>query len=202
LFFGRVRIMALALGNAPEREYAPGLYKISQHLHGQVGLFFTSWNTQETLDYFHSVQIPDFARSGNIASREVRLPAGPLSPIVPEGDQADGYKPTPFSASMEPHIRKLGLNTRVEKGVVTMNVAQTVCNKGDTLTTEQAHILKLLGVKLSTFRVALRWRWDKTTGAIEEYDPPLDDLHDDTDIRGDGEDDEQTEGEEDDKMEG
>jgi mRNA turnover protein 4 len=189
LFFGRVRVMALAIGNTPEREYSPGLHKISKHLHGQVGLFFTSWDTQETLDYFHSVQMPDFARSGNIAPREVQVPSGPLSPIVPEEDQAEGYKPTPFPASMEPHLRQLGLNTRLEKGIVTMSVAQTICKKGDVLTTEQAHILKLLGVKLSTFRIALRWRWDKDTGAVEEYDPPLEDLGDDMEPKEDGEED-------------
>jgi mRNA turnover protein 4 len=177
--------MAFAIGNTPEREYSPGLHKISKHLHGQVGLFFTSWDTQETLDYFHSVQMPDFARSGNVASREVTVPAGPLSPIVPEEDRAEGYTPTPFPASMEPHLRQLGLNTRLERGVVTMSVAQTVCKKGDVLTTEQAHILKLLGVKLSTFRVALRWRWDKETGAVEEYDPPLEALGDDAELKED-----------------
>jgi mRNA turnover protein 4 len=67
-----------------------------------------------------------------------------------------------------------------------MSVAQTVCKKGDVLTTEQAHILKLLGVKLSTFRVALRWQWDKETGAVEEFDPPLEDLGDDAERKEDG----------------
>jgi len=179
LFFGRVRVMALALGTTPEREHAPGLHKISKHLHNQVGLFFTSWDTQETLDYFHSVQMPDFARSGVIASREVSVPAGPLSPIVPEKDQAEGYVPTPLPASMEPHLRQLGLNTRLDKGILSMSVAQTICKKGDVLTTEQAHILKLLGVKMSTFRLALRWRWDKETGTVAEYDPPLENIEGD-----------------------
>ncbi|KIM24727.1 hypothetical protein M408DRAFT_331688 [Serendipita vermifera MAFF 305830] len=173
IFFGRVRVMALALGTTSEREYAAGLHKISKHLHGQVGLFFTSWDTQETLDYFHSVKMPDFARAGNVASREVTVPAGPLSLMIPKEDQADGYVPAPFPGTMDPHFRQLGLNTRLERGVVCMSAAQTVCKKGDVLTTEQAHILKLLGVKMSTFRIAMRWRWDKESGNVQEFDPPL-----------------------------
>lgn len=165
--------MALALGNTVEQEYKPGLNKIASRLRGQVGLFFTSWDPQETLDYFHSIQKPDFARAGSIATKEISVPAGPLAPTVPIEDAAEGIPPTPFPASMEPHLRKLGLYTRLEKGVIMMHAQQTVCKKGDTLTTEQAQILKLLGVKMSIFRVALRWMWDKENGEVKEHDTPL-----------------------------
>jgi mRNA turnover protein 4 len=173
MFFGRVSVMALSLGNSPEKEYKPGLHKIATQLHGQVGLFFTSWDPKETLDYFHSIKKPDFARAGCIATEEVSLPSGPLTPIASAEDIAEGMKPTLFPASMEPHLRKLGLSTRLEKGVITMGGSQTVCRKGDTLTAEQAQILKLLGVKMSVFRVALRYIWDKETGEVKEHDRAL-----------------------------
>lgn len=173
MFFGRVSVMALALGNSPEQEYKLGLNKIATRLRGQVGLFFTSWDPQETLDYFHSFQKPDFARAGSVATREVVLPAGPLHPIVPPEDAEQGIQPTPFPASIEPHLRKLGLSTRLEKGVVTLGGEQTVCRKGDVLTAEQAHILKLLGLKMSTFRVVMRWKWEKKNGTVTEHDDAL-----------------------------
>jgi len=170
LFYGRVSVMALALGRSPEQEYKAGLSEISSHLRGQLGLFFTSWDPQETLDYFHSFQKPEFARSGTIAPQNVVLEAGPLTPIVSPEDAANGIQASPFPPSMEPQFRKLGLSTRLEKGVITLAASQTVCKKGGTLTTEQAQILKLLGLKLSIFRVALRWMWDKETGEVKEHD--------------------------------
>ena len=90
--------MAYALGSDPEHEHMPGLSKLAtvskqksdmrrssfyafhQHLKDQVGLFFTDWDPQEVLDWFKDFQKPDFARAGNIASREVTLPAGLLLP--------------------------------------------------------------------------------------------------------------------------
>jgi mRNA turnover protein 4 len=197
MFFGRVSVMALSLGNSPEKEYKPGLHKITTQLHGQVGLFFTSWDPKETLDYFHSIKKPDFARAGSIATEEISLQSGPLTPIASAEDIAEGIKPTPFPASMEPHFRKLGLSTRLEKGVITMGGPQVVCRKGDTLTGEQAQILKLLGVKMSVFRVALRYIWDKETSEVKEHDEALDNRVEEEDAGKNGEDDE----EEDEEME-
>lgn len=173
MFFGRVSVMAVALGNTEETEYKPGLHEIASKLRGQVGLFFTSWDPKETLDYFNSIKKPDFARAGSKATQEISVPAGPLTPIVSAEDIAEGIKPTPFPSSMEPHLRKLGLSTRLEKGVITMAGPQTVCRKGDKLTAEQAQILKLLGVKMSVFRVTLRSMWEKDTGKVDVQDGPL-----------------------------
>lgn len=177
MFFGRVSVMALALGTSPEREHMPGLSKLSNHLKGQVGLFFTSWDVSETLDYFHSIRRPEFARAGCVATQTFIIPSGgPLSPILSQEDKAAGIeRSTPFPSAMEPQLRKLGLSTRLEKGSIMMAAEQTVCKAGDKLTSEQAQILKLMGVKMSVFRVGLRWLWDKETGDVKEYDAPLED---------------------------
>lgn len=195
LFYGRVSVMALALGRSPEQEYKEGLSEMAAHLRGQVGLFFTSWDPQETLDYFHSFQKPEFARSGTIAPQTVVLEAGPVAPFVTPEDTANGIKPSPFPPSMEPQLRKLGLTTRLDKGVITLAARQTVCKKGDTLTAEQAQILKLLGLRLSVFKVALRWMWDKGTGKVKEQDGKIEEMT----VSGS---DDGTEDEEDDEMDG
>jgi mRNA turnover protein 4 len=41
-FFGKNKVMAIALGRNPEEEYRAGLHKISRKLHGQMGLLFTN----------------------------------------------------------------------------------------------------------------------------------------------------------------
>ena len=68
----------------------------------------------------------EYARSGFVTSETVELPEGPL----PE-----------FSHSIEPHLRQLGMPTSLQKGVVTLLKDYTVCEKGQTLTPEQARIL-------------------------------------------------------------
>ena len=46
-----------------------------------------------------------------------------------------------FSHSMEPHLRKLGLPTSLQKGVIMLLNDYTVCKEGDNLTSEQASLL-------------------------------------------------------------
>ena len=39
-----------------------------------------------------------------------------------------------------------------------------LCEKGKTLTSEQAQLLKLIGEKMVEFKVGLKARWDSATG--------------------------------------
>lgn len=43
-----------------------------------------------------------------------------------------------FSHAIEPHLRSLGLPTKLHKGVINLYKEHTVCEKGKTLTPEQA----------------------------------------------------------------
>jgi mRNA turnover protein 4 len=54
----------------------------------------------------------------------------------------------------------------MNKGVPTLTVPHTLCEKSKTLSSEQAQILKLMGLKMVTFRVGLLARWDSTTGEV------------------------------------
>jgi len=73
---------------------------------------------------------------------------------------------------MDPQLRKLGLSTKLVRGVPSLDVAHVVCKEGDTLTAEQAQILKLLGEKLATFKVKLLARWTAETGAVVKLSEP------------------------------
>lgn len=151
--------MAKALGTTPEEEHKPGLHDVGKKLSGPVGLFFTSSPPEEVIEWFRHFAKPDFARSGNVATREVILPEGP---IVMYNDPQ-----SPFPSSMDPQLRKLGLSTRLVKGVPSLQVPQVVCRKGDTLTPEQAQLLKLLGEQLAVFKVRLAGRWSEDEGWVE-----------------------------------
>lgn len=74
--------------------------------------------------------------------------------------------PEPFPHNEEPQLRKLGLSTSMVKGVPTLAVAHELCKKAQPLTSEQAQLLKLIGMKMVTFRVGLLARWDSATGEV------------------------------------
>jgi mRNA turnover protein 4 len=76
--------------------------------------------------FFTNFTRPDFARDGNRALSTVRLEQGPLEQ---------------FSFSMEPQLRKLGLPTALDKGVVVLTTDYIVCEEGKPLTPEAAKVL-------------------------------------------------------------
>jgi mRNA turnover protein 4 len=92
--------------------------------------------------YFNDFVQPDYARSGAVASQTVTLPDGPVK---------RGVDPMPHN--MEPLIRSLGMPTALKNGIVTLLVPYTICNEGDVLTTNQAHLLKLFYHQLAEFKV-------------------------------------------------
>lgn len=59
----------------------------------------------DVIEWFKDYKAPEFARSGFVATRDVILPVGPLED---------------FSHTIEPHLRRLGLPTSLEKGVINL----------------------------------------------------------------------------------
>ncbi|XP_016920509.1 mRNA turnover protein 4 homolog [Apis cerana] len=137
-FFGKNKVIALALGKSSENEVAENLHKLSLALRGQCGLLFTNRSKKEVLKWMREYEEIDYARSGFITQETITLPEGP----IPD-----------FSHSIEPHLRQLGMPTALQKGVVTLIKEYTVCKIGQALTPEQARILKLLGKPLATFKL-------------------------------------------------
>ncbi|XP_030633140.1 mRNA turnover protein 4 homolog [Chanos chanos] len=152
-FFGKNKVMMIALGKGPTDEYKDNLHKISKFLRGEVGVLFTNKTKEEVQEYFSSFKEMDYARAGNKAQMAVTLDEGPL-------DQ--------FPHSMEPQLRQLGLPTALKKGVVTLLKDFDVCKEGDTLTPEQARILKLFGIEMAEFKVSIKCMWNSETGDFEK----------------------------------
>ncbi|KIJ64626.1 hypothetical protein HYDPIDRAFT_112008 [Hydnomerulius pinastri MD-312] len=163
IFFGRAAVMAKALGTTPAEEHRPGVHKLAQQIKGQVGLLFTDTEPQEVIEWFDDFRQPDFARSGNLASRTVILPAGPVMRVHSD-------PPEPFPHNEDPQLRKLGLTTTMNRGVPTLGAPHKICEKGKALTAEQAQLLKLIGEKMVVFRVALMARWDSATELVTQIE--------------------------------
>jgi len=174
--------MAKALGLTPEEEHKIGLHKLSkvrsirlhlcsqaewknssQQVKGQVGLLFTDSEPQEVTEWFDDFKQPDFARAGNVASRTIILPEGPVM-------RHHSDPPEPFPHNEEPQLRKLGLSTSMTRGVPTLSSPHQLCEKGKTLTAEQAQLLKLIGERMVVFRVGLIARWEAASGEVTQQE--------------------------------
>ncbi|KAL0978474.1 hypothetical protein UPYG_G00170930 [Umbra pygmaea] len=153
MFLGKNKVIMLAIGKGPTSEYKDNLHKVSRFLRGEVGVLFTNKTKEEVQEYFSQIKEMDFARSGNQAGMAVTLDEGPLEQ---------------FPHSMEPQLRQLGLPTALKKGVVTLLKDHTVCKQGDTLTPEQARILKLFGMEMAEFRIQVICMWNSETCDFEK----------------------------------
>ncbi|GLT96909.1 hypothetical protein SLE2022_145000 [Rubroshorea leprosula] len=143
-FLGSNKVMQVALGRSAADEIRPGIYKVSKLLRGDSGLFLTNMSKEEVESLFNKYEDYDFARTGSIATEKVELPEGPLEQ---------------FTHEMEPFLRKQGIPVRLNKGVIELVSDFVVCEEGKPLSPESARILRLLGIKMATFRLHLICRW-------------------------------------------
>uniref|UniRef100_A0A0B6YBL6 Ribosome assembly factor mrt4 n=1 Tax=Arion vulgaris TaxID=1028688 RepID=A0A0B6YBL6_9EUPU len=143
-FFGKNKVVQIALGRTEDEEYRENLHKLTRQMQGQTGLLFTNKKEKEVLKYFDGLFIPDYARSGTVALQTVVLEEGPL----PD-----------FSHSLEPQLRQLGLPTQLKRGVIHLLREHTVCEKGQVLNPEQCRVLKLFGHQMSNFHITIQGVW-------------------------------------------
>ncbi|KAL3274776.1 hypothetical protein HHI36_019561 [Cryptolaemus montrouzieri] len=148
-FFGKNRVIGVGLGRNKEEEQEEDLHKVTNCLKGQKALLFTDCTKEEVVDWFNSFSFEEFARSGFKATKTVVLEEGPLKQ---------------FSHDIEPHLRKLGMPTKLDRGVVTLTKDYEICKEGSILTPEQARILKLLEIHMAVFKLKLRAHWSKESG--------------------------------------
>lgn len=147
--FGKNRVMQLALGKSEAEEKEVDLHKLATRLRGQCGLLFTNRSEDDVLEWSKQYSALEYARSGFIATETIVLPEGPLED---------------FSHAIEPHLRSLGMPTKLEKGIVTLYKEYTVCTEGKVLTPEQARILKLIAKPMATFTLEIKCSWSKSGG--------------------------------------
>lgn len=174
--FGKNRVMQLALGKSEAEETEENLHKLAIRLRGQCGLLFTDRSEEEVIEWSKQYSALEYARSGFIATKTIVLPEGPLDD---------------FSHAIEPHLRSLGMPTKLEKGVVKLYKEYTVCTEGKLLTPEQARILKLIAKPMATFSLQIKCSWSRDDGyksyiddeAITEGGSAGDEGDDDDDIQ-------------------
>ncbi|KAE8253764.1 hypothetical protein A4X06_0g1226 [Tilletia controversa] len=160
IFFGKLKVLALALGDQEESEVRTGLSAIAKRLHGSVGILMTESSPAEVLEWFKTHERSDYARGGQKATEEVKLPEGPVM-IRTE-------PPETLPHNMEPQLRALGMPTELRRGVPTLLREFTVCKKGQVLTAENAQILKHLIIQMTDFHITPLAYWSASTSSVTE----------------------------------
>lgn len=173
LFFGKTKLMAVALGATPSEAQADGIDRLTPYLRGTVGLLFTDRAPGAVTAYFDALAPVDFARAGAVAPRAFAVPSGPLfatgGSVLPEHD-------VPMAPTLEPELRRLGMPTRLLRGRVVLGDEEgrgdpyTVCRTGDVLDSRQTRLLKLFDVCMSEFRVRVVAHWTAETGEMTVVD--------------------------------
>ena len=156
LFFGRTKLLSTALGRSVADEHRDALSQVAQNLAGEAGLLFTDDSEVVVRRVLEEAEVDEFARAGAEATESIQLEAGPL---------------TTFPHSMEPFLRKLGLPTRLDNGVVTLMCSHVVCTEGNELSADAAKILQLLGIKVARFKLTLKCRWE-APGSFQQFHEP------------------------------
>ncbi|KAL8540677.1 hypothetical protein ACS0TY_002060 [Phlomoides rotata] len=159
-FLGSNKVMQIALGRSVSDEIKPRMHKISKLLRGDTGLLLTNLPKEDVKKLFDEYEDYDFARTGSLATEKVELNEGPL-------DQ--------FTHEMEPFLRKQGMPVRLNKGVVELVSDFVVCEEGKPIRPESARILRLLGMKMATFKLHLICRLTFDSEDFEVYREVLED---------------------------
>lgn len=110
---------------------------------GNIGLLFTTSTPFIVKDWFESYTQPDYARTGTVAQRTVTIPSGPVE--LEPGHIAPH--------SLEPQLRKLGMPTKLVKGVPTLENEFEICKEGQVLKPDQVNLLKLFNILMAQVRL-------------------------------------------------
>lgn len=164
LFFGKTKVMAVALGLTPATASQPNTHLLTTHLHNDVGLLFSPMPPAAILAHFAAFRPADYARAGTVANRPFILPSGVL---YSRGGEIPVEEDVPLAHSAEPGLRKLGLPTRLVKGRVELDADFQVCKEGEVLGSGQTTLLKQFGIALAEFKVEVMAWWERDTGSVE-----------------------------------
>ena len=174
IMMGKTKVMMVGLGQTAETECVPGVSALGPYVKGDVGLLFTDREPSEIEEYFDAFSNLDFARSGTTATQAIRIPPGDIHTMY----SLEGGEDEPLPIQIEPTLRKLGIPTRLVKGKVMLEEhpegsmdeeeGYLVCKEGDTLDSRQTSILKILGIRMSEFKIGLRAVFEKKEGTVRE----------------------------------
>lgn len=143
MFFGKHKVMTVALDGSPSDECKDNLSQVSKKWRGEGQSPFhqthqggSVWGVHET----HGNGLHWSGKQSNFHHEPGS--EGPLE--------------QPPATTMEPRQRQLGLLTALKRGVVTLLSDQEVCKEGNVLSPEQACEPELFGCEMAESKVTIK----------------------------------------------
>jgi len=163
---GSNKVLQVALGITAADEYRTSLSELATRIRGSSGLLFSRLPREEIISLIDAFEHVDYARAGARATENFVVAAGP---VLQFGE--------PIAHTLEPTLRQHGMPTKLNKGVVELVSEYTVCNEGETLSTNAAALLRIFGMKQALFKMKAVgvWENDTYTQLCEEGDIESDD---------------------------
>lgn len=157
-FMGSNKVLQVALGKGPEDEQSDNLHKVSEHVKGHAGLVFTNLTKEDLESAMAKYETNDFARTGAVAPETVTIEKGPVH----------GAHGGLMEHTLEPTLRKNGMPTKLNRGVIELLADHVVCKEGDFISPQGAILLRLFGRELAAFKMDLLCGWSEG-GVFEAY---------------------------------
>jgi len=154
-FMGSNKVLQVALGKGPEDEQSDNLHKVSEHVKGHAGLVFTNLTKEDLESTMAKYETNDFARTGAVAPETVTIEKGPVH----------GAHGGLMEHTLEPTLRKNGMPTKLNRGVIELLADHVVCKEGDFISPQGAILLRLFGRELAAFKMDLLCGWVRVTRA-------------------------------------
>jgi mRNA turnover protein 4 len=158
-FMGSNKVLQVALGKGPEDEQREGLHQLSAHVRGHSGVVFTNLTKEDLETALDKYKVNDYARTGTVAPTTITIEKGPVH--GPHGGLMEH--------TMEPTLRKNGMPTKLNRGVIELLADHVVCTEGEHVSPQGAILLRLFGHELATFELELVCGWVRN---LERRAPP------------------------------
>ena len=122
---------------------------------------------EDVEEVFEKYAVKDYARTGAVAGETVTVEAGPVR----------GPSGALMEHTLEPTLRKNGMPTKLNRGVIELEANHTLCKEGQHISPQGAILLRLFGHELAEFRCRLTC--GLVDGNLEIYEDEDEDEEDD-----------------------
>jgi mRNA turnover protein 4 len=112
-------------------------------------LVFTNLTKEDLESALAKYEVNDFARTGAVAPETVTVEKGPVH------GQHGGL----MEHTLEPTLRKNGMPTKLNRGVIELLADHVLCREGEHISPQGAILLRLFGHELATFKMDLLCGW-------------------------------------------
>ncbi|OUS45332.1 hypothetical protein BE221DRAFT_206375 [Ostreococcus tauri] len=144
-FVGSNAVLRVALGKDSESESKENASELGKRVRGDCGVMFTDLSKEDVEATFDRFAVSDYARTGQVAGETVTVPAGPVR----------GPSGALMEHTLEPTLRKNGMPTRLNRGVIELEADHVLCRQGQHISPQGAILLKMFGHELAEFRCRL-----------------------------------------------